>query len=187
MSRYELARGSPKLAEVGKLLDYYGVTGSHREQILALAREAAEKGWWEAYSDALPEELTALIALEDEASSSWMWELDVIPGLLQTEEYARQVISGGYRIGIPLLPSQIDQRVEVRLRRQNTLTRGNPMELSVVLDESVLLRRNTDTQAMRTQLGTGAPAQGLQLPNADDARYRHCKRCILWRPLPSCS
>ena len=152
VSRYELARSTPKVAEVGKLLDYYGVTGSHREQILALAREAAQKGWWEAYSDALPEELTALIALEDEASSSWMWELDVIPGLLQTEEYARQVISGGYQIGIPLLPSQIDQRVEVRLRRQNTLTRGNPMELSVVLDESVLLRRNTDTQVMRTQL-----------------------------------
>ena len=79
MSRYELARSSPQVGR-GRELDYYGVTGSHREQILALAREAAEKGWWEAYSDALPEELTALIALEDEASSSWMWELDVIQG-----------------------------------------------------------------------------------------------------------
>ena len=152
VSRYELARSGPKLAEVRKLLDYYGVAGTHREQLLTLAREAAEKGWWEAYSDALPEELTALIALEDEASSSWMWQVDLIPGLLQTEEYARQVISGGYQIGIPLLPSQIDQRVEVRLRRQNILTRDNPMEFSVVLDESVLLRRNTDTQVMRTQL-----------------------------------
>ena len=163
VSRYELARTVPNVAEVGKLLDYYGVTGSHREQVLALAREATQKGWWEAYSDALPEELTALIALEDEASSSWMWELDVIPGLLQTEEYARQVISGGYQIGIPLLPSQIDQRVEVRLRRQNTLTRDNPMELSVVLDESVLLRRNTDTQVMRTQLAHVAELS--ELPN----------------------
>ena len=152
VSRYELARTAPNVTEVGKLLDYYGVTGSHREQVLALARDATQKGWWEAYSDALPEELTALIALEDEASSSWMWQVDLIPGLLQTEEYARQIISGGYQIGIPLLPSQIDQRVEVRLRRQNILTRDNPMEFSVVLDESVLLRRNTDTQVMRTQL-----------------------------------
>lgn len=152
VSRYELARTAPNVTEVGKLLDYYGVTGSHREQVLALARDATQKGWWEAYSDALPEELTALIALEDEASSSWMWQADLIPGLLQTEEYARQIISGGYQIGIPLLPSQIDQRVEVRLRRQNILTRDNPMVFSVVLDESVLLRRNTDTQAMRTQL-----------------------------------
>jgi hypothetical protein len=152
ISRYELARTVPNVAEVGKLLDHYGVTGPHREQVLALAREATQKGWWEAYSDALPEELTALIALEDEASSSWMWQVDLIPGLLQTEEYARQVISGGYQIGIPLLPSQIDQRVVARLRRQNILTRNNSMEFSVVLDESVLLRRNTDTQVMRTQL-----------------------------------
>jgi transcriptional regulator with XRE-family HTH domain len=152
VSRYELARTGPNVAEVGKLLDHYGVTGPHREQVLALAREASQKGWWEAYSDALPEELIALIALEDEATSSWMWQVDLIPGLLQTEEYARQIIRGGYQVGIPLLPSQIDQRVEVRLRRQNILTRDNSMEYSVVLDESVLLRRNTDTQVMRTQL-----------------------------------
>jgi hypothetical protein len=151
VSRYELARTGPNVAEVGKLLDHYGVTGPHREQVLALAREASQKGWWEAYADALPEELIALIALEDEATSSWMWQVEVIPGLLQTEEYSRQVISA-YQSGIPLLPSQIDQRVEVRLRRQNILTRGNPMEFSVVLDESALLRRNTDTQVMRAQL-----------------------------------
>jgi transcriptional regulator with XRE-family HTH domain len=151
VSRYELARTGPNLAEVGKLLDYYGVTGSHRGRVLALAREATQKGWWESYP-ALPEELIALIALEDEATSSWMWQVEVIPGLLQTEEYARQVITAAYQIGIPFLPSQIDQRVEVRLRRQNILTRDNPMEFSVVLDESALLRRNTDTRAMRGQL-----------------------------------
>lgn len=152
VSRYELARTAPNVAEVARLLDYYGVTGPHREQVLALAVGAKQKGWWEAATDALPEELAALIALEDEASSSWMWAVEVIPGLLQIGEYARQVISAAYQIGIPLLPSQIDQRVEVRLRRQNILTRANPMEFSVVLDESVLLRRNTDTQVMRAQL-----------------------------------
>lgn len=163
VSRYELARTGPNVAEIGKLLDYYGVTGSHREQVLALAREATQKGWWEAYSDALPEELIALIALEDEASSSSMWQVEVIPGLLQTEAYARQVISAAYQIGIPLLPSQIDQRVEVRLRRQNILTRENPIEFSVVLDESALLRRNTDTQVMRGQLTRLAEVS--ELPN----------------------
>ena len=152
ISRYELARSGPNVAEVGKLLDYYGVTGSHREQVLALAREATQKGWWEAYSDTLPEELIALIALEDEATSCWMWQVEVIPGLLQTEEYARQVISAAYQIGFPLLPSQVDQRVGVRLRRQNILTRDNPMEFSVVLDESALLRRNANSQVMRGQL-----------------------------------
>ena len=169
VSRYELARTVPNVAEVGKLLDHYGVTGPHREQVLTLAREATQKGWWEAYSDALPEELTALIALEDEASSCWMWQVNLIPGLLQTEEYARQIISGGYQVGIPLLPSQIDQRVEVRLRRQNILTRNNPMEFSVVLDESVLLRRNTDTQAMRAQL-----AHVLQVSELPNVTVRVC-------------
>jgi transcriptional regulator with XRE-family HTH domain len=167
VSRYELARTGPNVAEVGKLLDHYGVTGPHREQVLALAREASQKGWWEAYSDALPEELIALIALEDEATSSWMWQADLIPGLLQTKEYARQIIRGGYQVGIPLLPSQIDQRVEVRLRRQNILTRDNPMEYSVVLDESVLLRRNTDTLVMRTQL-----AQVLDLSELPNVTVR---------------
>jgi len=151
VSRYELARTGPNLADIGKLLDYYRVTGSHREQLLALAREATQKGWWEAYSEGLPDELIALIALEDEASSSWMWQVEVIPGLLQTEEYARQVISA-YQSGIPLLPSQIDQRVEARLKRQNILTRDDPLGFSLVLDESAILRRNTDTQVMRAQL-----------------------------------
>jgi hypothetical protein len=162
VSRYELARTGPNVAEVEKLLDYYGVTGSHRERVLALAREATQKGWWESYS-AVPEELIALIALEDEATSSWMWQVEVIPGLLQTGEYARQVITAAYQIGIPFLPSQIDQRVEVRLRRQNILTRDNPMEFSVVLEESALLRRNTDTRVMRGQLEHLAAVS--ELPN----------------------
>src|SRR5580704_4096292 len=78
VSRYELARRSPKLAEVRKLLDYYGVAGTHREQLLTLAGEAAEKGWWEAYSGDLPDELIALIALEDEASTSRVWQVENI-------------------------------------------------------------------------------------------------------------
>jgi transcriptional regulator with XRE-family HTH domain len=151
VSRYELARTGPNVAEVGKLLDYYGVTGSHRERVLALALEATQRGWWEAYSDDLPEELTALIALEDEASSSWMWQVEVIPGLLQTEDYARQITSV-FQKGIPLPPRQVERRVQVRLRRQNILIAENPLEFSVVLDESAILRRQADIKVMRAQL-----------------------------------
>jgi transcriptional regulator with XRE-family HTH domain len=150
VSRYELARTAPNLGDVGKLLDYYDVTGPHREQLLALAREATQKGWWEAYSEDLPDQLTAFIALEDEASSSWTWQVEVIPGLLQTEDYARQIISV-FKRGIPLPPTQVERRVEARLRRQNILRR-NSFEFSVVLDESVILRRNADTQVMHAQL-----------------------------------
>jgi transcriptional regulator with XRE-family HTH domain len=151
VSRYELARTGPNVAEVGKLLDYYGVTGSHREQLMALARGATERGWWEAYSDDLPEELIALIALEDEASSSSTWQVEVMPGLLQTEAYARQVISA-FHGGIPLPPTQIDRRIEVRLKRQKILFRETPLEFSVVLDESVIVRRNVDIEVLRAQL-----------------------------------
>lgn len=151
VSRYELARTMPNVAEVGKLLDHYGVTGPHREQLMALARGATEKGWWEAYSDDLPEELIALIALEDEASSSSLWQVEVIPGLLQTADYARQVISA-FHGGIPLPPAQVQRRVEVRLERQKILSRDTPLEFSAVLDESVILRRNVDIEVLRAQL-----------------------------------
>ena len=103
--------------------------------------------------------------------------MNLIPGLLQTEEYARQIISGGYQVGIPLLPSQIDQRVEVRLRRQNILTRNNPMEFSVVLDESVLLRRNADTQAMHAQLAH--VLQAFRTAQRDSPGIARCKRYAL--------
>jgi transcriptional regulator with XRE-family HTH domain len=162
VSRYELARSSPKLAEVRKLLDYYAVAGTHREQLLTLAGEAAEKGWWEAYSGDLPDELIALIALEDEASTSRVWQVENIPGLLQTEAFARQVMSA-FHGGIPLPPTQIDRRVEVRLQRQKILTRDTPLEFSAVLDESVILRRNVDTEVMRTQLAHVVEVS--QLPN----------------------
>jgi hypothetical protein len=162
VSRYELARTVPNVAEVGKLLDHYGITGPHREQVLALAREASQKGWWEAYSGDLPDELIALIALEDEASTSRVWQVEVIPGLLQTEAYARQVLSA-FHGGIPLPPTQIDRRVEVRLRRQEILTRDTPLEFSAVLDESVILRRNVDTEVMRAQLAYLVEVS--QLPN----------------------
>src|SRR6516225_6143984 len=68
ISRYELARSGLKPADVARLLDYYGVAGNQREQLLALAEEATHRGWWEAYSDVLSEEHLAFIGLEAEAT-----------------------------------------------------------------------------------------------------------------------
>ncbi len=153
VSRYELARTSPNPADVEKLLDIYGVTGSHREQLLALAQEATRKGWWEAYSGALTEELIALIALEDEASSLRIWHVEVVPGLMQTEGYARQLMDAYQsRLDTRLSPAQIERRVEARHQRQQILTRDPPHEVFAVLDESALLRHITDKHVMRAQL-----------------------------------
>jgi transcriptional regulator with XRE-family HTH domain len=162
VSRIETAKTGARPTDVRKLLELYGVEERHREELLTLAREAERKGWWEAYSDSLSQKYTAFIGMETEAESAQHWESQLIPGLLQTEAYARQTILAMQTIAtIP--PGQIKHRVEARLRRQQILTRDRPLELSVVLDESVLRRRFGDRTLMRAQLAHLAEA--AQLPN----------------------
>jgi transcriptional regulator with XRE-family HTH domain len=152
VSRYELAQSGLKPSDVESLLNVYGVHGEHREQLLTLAREATEKGWWEAYSDVLGEEYLAFIALEAEATSVLQWHINVVPGLLQTEQYALDVVSGLRVVGGPTPPAIIERRVETRMIRQQILTRDQPLELAVVLDESVLRRQRGDNALMYAQL-----------------------------------
>ena len=151
VSRYELARSGLKPADVARLLDFYGVQGAQREQLLALAEEATLKGWWEAYSDGLTEGYLAFIGLEAEATSILEWQLNVVPGLLQTERYAREVMSG-YQEVATVSPMAIQRRVETRLIRQQLLTRDEPLELVTVLDESILYRQRGDRSVMLGQL-----------------------------------
>jgi transcriptional regulator with XRE-family HTH domain len=87
ISRYELAQGGLKPADVDRLLQFYGVQESQREQLLALAEEATHKGWWEAYDDVLTEGHLEYIGLEAEATSILEWQINVVPGLLQAEQY----------------------------------------------------------------------------------------------------
>ena len=151
LSRFELARSVPKTADLGKLLDRYGVAADHRAELFALADEATGRGWWDAYSDVIPEELASLIGMEAEARSSWVWNMEVIPGLLQTRDYAREANRGYQRIAhIP--PAHMERRLEARLARQRVLTRDSPLELSVVLDESALQRKMASNAVMRGQL-----------------------------------
>jgi len=151
ISRYELARTGLKPVDVKKLLDLYGVGPARKEQLLALARDATERGWWEAYSDDLLGEYADFIGLEDEATSILTWQLECVPGLLQTAEYARQV-NGGYQRVTATPPGKMERLVQVRLSRQEILTRQSPPELSVVIDESALLRELADPPVMRAQL-----------------------------------
>jgi transcriptional regulator with XRE-family HTH domain len=162
ISRYELARGGLKPAEVARLLDFYGVSGRHREQLLALAEDASEKGWWEAYSDVLTAGHLAYIGLEAEATSILEWQINVVPGLLQTEQYAREILSGYHEVAT-ISPKAIQRRVETRLTRQQLLTRDEPLELVALLDESVLHRQRGDPSLMYTQLQRLADAS--ELPN----------------------
>jgi transcriptional regulator with XRE-family HTH domain len=151
ISRYERARTGLRPGEVERLLDYYKITGPRRALLLALAQDAAQKGWWEEeFGDSLSEDYQQFIGMEHEATSISIWHVDVVTGLLQTEAYARHIISSYTRVD-PVAPGLIGRLVRVRMRRQQVLDREN-VQLSVVLDESVLLRRVGDDAVMYEQL-----------------------------------
>lgn len=150
VSRYERARTGLQPREVARLLDYYQITGPRRALLLGLAEDAAGKGWWEEFADSLSEDYRQFIGFEHEASSMAIWHVDVVTGLLQTEAYARHIISSYSRVE-PMPPGMIGRMVTVRMRRQQVLNREG-LHLSVVLDESVLRRRIGDESVMYDQL-----------------------------------
>jgi len=150
ISRYERARTGLQPREVERLLNYYEITGPRRDLLLALAKDAAQKGWWEEYADSLSPDYLEFIGLEHEASSMAIWHGEVITGLLQTEAYARHIISSYSRVE-PIAPGLVQRMVRVRMRRQQVLDRPG-LELSVVLDESVLRRRVGGDPVMYEQL-----------------------------------
>jgi transcriptional regulator with XRE-family HTH domain len=150
ISRYERARTGLRPREVERLLDYYQITGPRRALLLGLAQDATQKGWWEEFADSLSEDYQQFIGLEHEAASMAIWHVDVVTGLLQTEDYARHIISSYSRVE-PMPPGMIGRMVKVRMRRQQVLSREG-LQLSIVLDESVLKRRVGDEPVMYEQL-----------------------------------
>src|ERR1700729_1518789 len=151
ISRYELARTGLKSREVERLLDDYGITGSPPALLLDRAEDASRKGWWEEFGDSLSADYQQFIGLEHEASSIAIWHVEAVPGLLQTEVYAREVISSYSQVE-PIAPGMIERLVRVRMRRQEALARDPALQLSVVLDESVLRRRIGSDALMYEQL-----------------------------------
>jgi len=151
VSRIENRQVGVSPRDLRKLLDLYQVQDqSYRDQLLEMGRRATERGWWQSYSGLLPA-LGNLIGLEAEAATIRTYEPELIPGLLQTADYAKAVIRAWYP-GDTM--EQIDRRVEVRLERQEVLTRTDPPppKVSVVLNEGVLARRVGSPDVMRAQL-----------------------------------
>jgi len=138
--------------EIAKLLERYQVTADIRERLLSLAQEASRKGWWEEYSDVSSAEYQEFIGLEAEASSIAVWHVEVVTGLLQTERYARSLLTEYTRVE-PIAPALIERRLELRmLRRKHVLDKDPPPNLLIVLDESVLNRQYGDESVMYEQL-----------------------------------
>jgi len=147
--RIEHARVRPQTRTLRTLLDLYGADEQQQTDLLALLRDARQRGWLHAYQSELPEQYTNYIGFEGEARSVWNYESLFVPGLLQTEDYARAVI----RAVLPWASrDEVERRVEVRMERQDVLRNDNPLELWVIVDEAALRRQVGGHDVMQAQL-----------------------------------
>lgn len=150
LSRLELGQVSFKTRDVADLLTLYGIAdpGEH-ERVLELARKANKPGWWYVYADLMPDWFVSLVDLEQAAARIRTYEMQYVPGLLQTQSYARAVISQGNQ---GATQADIERRVALRMTRAELLTRSDPPRLWVVLDEAVLRRNIGGAAVMGAQL-----------------------------------
>lgn len=150
ISRLEMGRTGFKTHDVADLLTLYGVTDEdERATLLALARQSGSPGWWHVYHDLVPSWLNVYLGLEQTATVIRGYELQFVPGLLQTEEYAHAVL----RLGFGDAGERIERRVELRMARQRILFRERPPHVWVVIDEAALRRSMAGPPLMRRQLG----------------------------------
>jgi len=146
--RIETAKARPQARTLTALLELYEVDGEKREALVCLLREAGRQNWLQPYQAELPEEYNTFISFESEAHSLWTYQTTLIPGLLQTEDYARAVIKG---LGPEISAGEVERRVETRMRRQEILDKEEPLRLWAIVDEAALRRLIGSPQIMRVQ------------------------------------
>ena len=149
VSRIEQAKTKPTIPGITAMLDLYGVDSGTRAALLELARNSWRRGWWTDYSDVFR---GSYVALEDDAAEIDEWSPQVIPGLLQTDEYAREII----RAGQPGDAASVQRRVMARMTRKALLGRTDPPApvLTAIIDEAALRRPIGGRDVMRAQLHT---------------------------------
>lgn len=161
ISRMELGRVGFKERDVADLLTLYGLDDDEeRTRLLALARDANNPGWWHRFGDVLPNWFQSYLGLEAAAALIRTYEVQFVPGLLQTNEYARAVVLLGHGRA---KADEIDRRVELRMARQQVLTRPDAPKLWVVVDEAALRRPIGGVDIMRRQVD--ALLEANTLPN----------------------
>jgi len=161
ISRMELGRVGFKERDITDLLTLYGVTDpDQRASLQELARQANQPGWWHRYNDLLPSWFQAYLGLEAATSRIRTYEVQFIPGLLQTPDYAQAVVRLGHA---GASADEIARRVQIRIERQQILTRERPPHLWAVVDEAALRRPIGGPQVMHDQLA--ALIGATKLPN----------------------
>jgi transcriptional regulator with XRE-family HTH domain len=144
--RIENGHSRLMLKDMQALFALYETSDEERESLTALVRQAHQKGWWSAYGDVLPDDY---LGFEAEAASISTFESLYVPGLLQTEEYARAIIRAGRHAASP---DEIDRLVAARQARKALLARDVPPNLWIVLDEAAVRRTVGGQQVVRTQI-----------------------------------
>jgi transcriptional regulator with XRE-family HTH domain len=146
VSRIETGQTGASAADVQSMLTLYGVGGAQADDLVQVAREARQRGWWLRYGHVLT---GAYVGLEAGATSICAYEAQLVPGLMQTEDYARNVI----RATRPAISDdELDRRIYVRTVRQSLLDQNEPIDFWAVLDEAVFHRMVGSAPIMRTQL-----------------------------------
>lgn len=163
VSRLETGHRGATLRDVRDLCDLYGIRdGTERERMMRLAREGKRTGWWQGYD---LDYFATYVGLEADAVGIDYYQSAIVPGLMQTEDYARAM----HEAGIPkFTPERIDKLIEVRLTRQQLLVKSPPLRLNAVLDEAVLHRVVGGPQVMHGQLNrlvelAGTPSITIQV------------------------
>jgi transcriptional regulator with XRE-family HTH domain len=149
VSRYETQAGPVRWIVVDALCREYGATEAERRAVVALAKDAKQQGWWSSFADSIPESMNLLLTLEDEAVAESHFACVYVPGLLQTRAYSTALQKANE---VPLEQAEIERLVDIRMKRQEILTRPKPPRLWAILDESVIRRVVGSPETMRGQL-----------------------------------
>ncbi|WP_406307446.1 helix-turn-helix domain-containing protein [Streptomyces sp. NBC_00885] len=174
VSRYETTEGPVKWLVVDGLCREYGASNSERRAIVALAKDAKQQGWWSSFADHIPETMNLMLTLEDEAVREDHFSCVYVPGLLQTRSYTTALQQANE---MRRSPEEIERLVDIRMRRQEILTRPKAPHLWAILDESVIRRVMGSPEIMHEQLSHLLSVGGsgnITLQVLPFARGAHC-------------
>lgn len=149
VSRIEAQEQYVSVTDAHALSSFYNVLPTERDLLVKLARDSKKKGWWQSYGDLIPEWFDTFVGMEAEASSVFTYESEFIPGLLQTEQYARATTKATV---LEATRDDIERSVQLRMQRQERLSDLSELQLWAVMSEATLLRPVGDATILREQL-----------------------------------
>ncbi|MDN3269198.1 helix-turn-helix transcriptional regulator [Streptomyces sp. MA15] len=172
VNRMETGSGRVQPSDIDALCRFYGTSDELRDFLKSLAREAKTRGWWQVHGAGVPEWFNIYIGLEQDASTLRQYQCELLPGLMQTEAYAREL----HTTGAHMSTEDIDRAVHVRLERQEMLTRPDAPEAWFVVNEGAVRNVIGDREVMREQLEkvletAGSPSVTLQVLPFDSGTY----------------